>query len=178
MTLDDVWRHWQTDAPLPEKPVVLSFDDGFASQYRTAFPALRARRWPGVLNLTVNRLGKRGTLTTPQVRRMLARGWEIGAHSLTHVHLTTVDAERLREEVAGSRAALQERFGVPVDFFCYPFGSFDATVQEAVRAAGFKAATTTKRGLAAPDEDPLALDRIIVGPNHSPGRLLRVLGAT
>jgi hypothetical protein len=51
-------------------------------------------------------------------------------------------------------------------------------VQEAVRAAGYKAATTTKRGLAEPGEDPLALDRIIVGPNHSPSRLLRVVGAT
>ena len=178
VTLGDVWRHWHEDAALPAKPVVISFDDGYASQYRTAFPALRDRRWPGVLNVQISRLGARGGVPTAQVRRLIARGWEIGAHTVTHPDLRTVDAARLEEEVAGSRAALQREFGQPVDFFCYPFGRLDATVREAVRAAGYKAATTTKRGLAAPEDDPFALDRIIVGPNHSPRRLLRVLGAT
>jgi peptidoglycan/xylan/chitin deacetylase (PgdA/CDA1 family) len=178
VTMAEVWRHWHEGGPLPRRPVVLSFDDGYASQYRTAFAALRARRWPGVLNLTVNRLGARGGLTTTQVKAMLARGWEVGAHTNTHPDLRTVDAARLEQEVAGSKATLEGALGVSVDFFCYPFGRFDATVQEAVRRAGFKAATTTRRGLAAPDDDPFALDRIIVTPNHSPRRLLRVLGAT
>ena len=178
VTLGEAWRHWTEDAALPRKPVVVSFDDGYASQYRTAFPALRGRRWPGVLNLQVDRLGARGGITRAQVRRLLAAGWELASHTFTHPDLRTVDPVRLEREVAGSRASLAAAFGVPVDFFCYPYGRFDATVQAAVRAAGYKAATTTRRGAASPQDDPFALDRIIVTPNHSPKRLLRVLGAT
>ena len=173
-----MWRHWRAGAPLPRRPVVVSFDDGYASQYRAAFPQLRRRGWPGVLNLQVARVGAPGGLARAQVRRMIARGWEIGAHSLTHPDLRTVEPERLEEEVAGSRAALAAEFGVAIDFFCYPFGRFDATVQAAVRAAGYKAATTTRRGLASPEDDPYALDRIIVTRNDTPRRLLRRVGAT
>ena len=178
VTLDDVWAHWHEDAPLPRRPVVLSFDDGYASQYRTAAPELRRRGWPGVLNLQVDRVGAPGGLTRAQVLRMIDRGWEVGAHTFTHPDLRTVDPERLEREVAGSRATLAADLGVPVDFFCYPYGRFDATVQAAVRAAGFKGATTTRRGLASPEDDPYALDRIIVTRNHPPRRLLRLVGAT
>jgi peptidoglycan/xylan/chitin deacetylase (PgdA/CDA1 family) len=93
---------------------------------------------------------------------MIAAGWEIDAHSLTHPDLTTLDAAALQREVAGSRAAIQKAFGVPVDAFCYPAGRFDATVEAAVRAAGYRAATTELPGAATPAQDRFALSRIRV----------------
>ena len=179
VTLRRAWRHWQEGASLPAKPVILSFDDGFADQYRNAARTLRRRGWPGVLYLQVARLGAQGGLTAGQVRRMLADGWELGAHTTTHPDLTTLDADRLREEVEGSRTALRTAFpGAPVDFFCYPYGRFDGTVAAAVQAAGFLGATTTRRGAASPADGAYALDRIIVTRNFTPSRLLRAVSAT
>ncbi|HEX2085003.1 MAG TPA: polysaccharide deacetylase family protein [Solirubrobacteraceae bacterium] len=179
VTLGRVWRHWEEGRRLPRRPVVLSFDDGFADQFRNAARTLRARRWPGVLNLWVEHLGQPGALTTAQVRRMLRDGWELAAHSMTHADLTTVAPERLEQEVAGSRAALRRAFpGEPVDFFCYPYGRLDAAVEAAVQAAGYLGATTTRRGAASPADGAYRLDRIVVTGNFSPARLLRTLRAT
>jgi peptidoglycan/xylan/chitin deacetylase (PgdA/CDA1 family) len=109
------------------------------------------------------------------VRRLIAGGWEIDAHSVTHPDLTTVGAKRLDAEVTGSRRALRTRFGVPADFFAYPYGRVDARVRAAVRRAGFLGATTTVRGLARPDADPFALRRVLVGPGDTPASVLRAV---
>jgi peptidoglycan/xylan/chitin deacetylase (PgdA/CDA1 family) len=175
VTLAQLWAAWHGGARMPSKPVVISFDDGYLGQYRHALPVMRARGWPGTLNLWVARLDAPGGLTRTQVRRMLAAGWELDSHSLTHPDLTALDAHRLVREVAGSRAAIQREFGVPADFYCYPYGRFDSTVEAAVRAAGFVAATTTRRGVATPAEDPFELSRIGVDGRSSPHVLLREL---
>jgi peptidoglycan/xylan/chitin deacetylase (PgdA/CDA1 family) len=72
-----------------------------------------------------------------------------------------LDESTLEHEIAGSRRALQRRFDVPVDFFCYPAGDYDERVIDAVEAAGFLGATTTEPGLATPDR-PYELSRIRV----------------
>jgi peptidoglycan/xylan/chitin deacetylase (PgdA/CDA1 family) len=175
VTLDRVWSAWQGTGTLPAHPVVLSFDDGYASQYRSGLPALQARGWPGVLNLQVGRLGRRGGLTRPDVRAMIRAGWEIDAHSVTHPDLTSVPASRLEAEVAGSREAIRSTFGVAADFFAYPYGRQNARVRAAVRRAGFLGATTTRPQFASSDADPFALGRVLVGAGLSPGALLRAL---
>ncbi len=152
VTLQRVYDAWRGTAKLPSRPVVLSFDDGYLSQVRSALPVLKARHWPGVLNLEVRNLEPVWGIRPPGIRKLLAAGWELDAHTLTHPDLTTVDAARLRDEVAGSRDALRKRFHVPVNFFCYPAGRYDATVVAAVQAAGYLGATTTRYGLARPDE--------------------------
>ena len=175
ITLGRVWQAWRGEASLPRRPVVLTFDDGYLSQYRTAARTLRARDWPGVLNLQVDRLGAAGGLTRAQVRRMLADGWELDSHSLTHPDLTKVGAARLRRELIGSRDAIAREFGVTTSFFCFPYGHYDAAVEAAVLAAGYLAATTTRRGLASPAGDRFALPRISVSVRTRPAALLRRL---
>jgi peptidoglycan/xylan/chitin deacetylase (PgdA/CDA1 family) len=162
VTLDAVLDGWAGKDTLPRHPVVLSFDDGYLSQGQDAGAILRAVGWPGVLNLALHNLDTPGGLSASRVKTMVADGWEVDAHSLTHPDLTTLDAAALRHEVAGSRAAIRERFGVPVDAFCYPAGRYDATVEAAVKAAGYRAATTELPGAARPGGDRFALPRIRV----------------
>ncbi len=90
---------------------------------------------------------------------MLAAGWELDAHTITHPDLTHVDDAQLWREVKGSRTQLERAFHVPVDFFCYPSGRYDARVVNAVRRAGYLGATTTNYGLAWP-RDIYTLGRI------------------
>jgi len=175
VTLDRVWRAWHGRATLPARPVVISFDDGYASQAGAAARALTARGWPGVLNLQLNRLDAPGGLSRAQVRSLIAAGWEIDAHSVTHPDLRRVTAQRLRGEVDGSRRTLQAAFGVPANFFAYPYGRQDPRVRAAVRRAGFLGATTTQRKLASPAADPFALGRVLVAADDSPAAVLRMV---
>jgi peptidoglycan/xylan/chitin deacetylase (PgdA/CDA1 family) len=161
VTLQRVFDAWRGAATLPAKPVVLSFDDGYLSDVRTALPVLEAHHWPGVLNLEVANLKPVWGIRPPGVRKLLAAGWELDAHTLTHPDLTTVDASRLSEEVTGSRTAIRKMFHVPVNFFCYPAGRYDAAVIAAVQHAGYLGATTTNYGLARPG-DLYTLDRVRV----------------
>lgn len=177
VTMAQVWDGWTGRHALVSKPVVVSFDDGYLSQYTHAARVLRAMRWPGVLNLKVGDIGP-GGLTKHMVRAMIAAGWEVDAHTITHPDLTTVDAARLRSEVSGSRAILRRDFGVPVAFFCYPSGRFDATVESAVKRAGYLAATTTQPGLAAPGGDPNALPRVRVNGGETAAQLMATLRAS
>ena len=178
VTLQEAWDSWHDDGPLPAKPVVVSFDDGYHSHLANALPVLRALGWPGVLNLELKNIRSDYGLTAPQVRELIAAGWELDSHTIDHPDLTTVDAATLQREVADSRAQLKRRFGVPVNFFCYPAGRYDDTVVAAVQAAGYLAATTTEPGLAQPDEaDRFTLHRVRVNNGVSGSALIAQLAA-
>jgi peptidoglycan/xylan/chitin deacetylase (PgdA/CDA1 family) len=151
VTLEAVEDAWYRDGTLPAKPVVISFDDGYRPQFTFALPELRKHGWPGLLNLKA----EGSDLYTSNVEAMIAAGWELAAHTINHLDLTTLDAARLEEEVAGSREILRHEYGVPVANFCYPAGQFDDTVIAAVKAAGYTGATTEIPGYAtraSPDE--------------------------
>ena len=166
VTLDQVWQAWHGGAGLPAKPLVISFDDGYLSHSVTAKPILEAAGWPGVLNLEGKNIGK-GGLTTTQVEGLIAAGWEIDSHTLTHPDLTNSDEASLKTELVDSRKLLQEKFKIPVNFFCYPAGKNDARVRAAVEAAGYKGATTVEPGIASKSDNPYLLPRIRVNGTDS-----------
>jgi peptidoglycan/xylan/chitin deacetylase (PgdA/CDA1 family) len=175
VTQRQVWDHWHRGGVLPRKPVVISFDDGYRSVAQAAWPHMARRSWPGVLNLAVKNLQVSGGISQYKVRRLLADGWELASHTLTHPHLPGLDARNLTREVSQSRAVLRARFGVPIDFFCYPAGRYDADVIRAVRRAGYLGATTTLEGLARPDE-PYELRRIRISRGDGAAGLAEKLG--
>lgn len=144
VTLAQVEEAWFDGGTLPERPVVISFDDGYRPQFTFALPELRRHGWPGVLNLKA----EGSDLYPTNVEAMIAAGWELAAHTIHHSDLTTLEPEALGEEVAGSREMLEADFGVRVRNFCYPSGRFDATVVAAVEAAGYAGATTEIPGFA------------------------------
>lgn len=161
VTLDRVYAHWRTGAPLPRKPVVFSFDDGYPGDVDVALPVLRRRGWPAVLNLQIGNLGR------TQVRKLIAAGWEIDAHTFTHPDLTTVRGVRLHREIAGARAWIRRVFHQPVLFFCYPSGRYDSTVIAEVKRAGYLGATTPAYGFASPRNGMFTLPRIRVDRGDS-----------
>jgi peptidoglycan/xylan/chitin deacetylase (PgdA/CDA1 family) len=179
VTMDQVAANWTRGAPLgPGKPIVLSFDNGYNSQYTQALPVLRRLGWVGVENIQLSGLPpSQGGLGEAQVRGLLAAGWELDTQGVSHADLVTLDPAALRYQVAGARAVLQRRYHVPVNWFCYPSGHYDATVIAEVKAAGYRGSTTVVPGWAHPGEDPYRLHRLRVLGGTGPQALLAQLAS-
>lgn len=169
VTLQELYDHWH-GAPLPSRPVVVSFDDGFRNQYTRALPTLRRHGWVGTLNLILAHLHE-GTygLGPREVASMIGDGWEVDSHTLTHPNLPSLDPAQLQREVAGSRHALHTLFEIPVNFFCYPAGAYNTAVIAATERAGYLGATTTNPGNATPSAGLYTLPRIHVTAGTSFG---------
>ena len=174
VTLDQVGAYWKDGVPLgPGKPIVISFDNGYRSQYVNALPVLQKLGWVGNENIQLSGLPpSQGGLTDAQVRGLIAAGWELDTQGISHADLITLDGSQLAYQVATARKILQKRYGVPVNWFCYPSGHYNATVINEVKAAGFVGSTTVIPGWAGPSSDPFRLPRLRVLNGTSPQSLL------
>ncbi len=179
VTLDELDAYWRRGVSLPPgKPIVVSFDNGYQSQFTKALPVLRSLGWVGDENIQLTGLPpSQGGLGEGEVRGLIAAGWELDTQGISHADLITLDAQQLQEQVAGARATLERRYDVPVNWFCYPSGHYDATVIAEVKAAGFKGSTTVVPGWAAPDGDRYRLPRLRVLGGTSPQSLLAEIAA-
>jgi peptidoglycan/xylan/chitin deacetylase (PgdA/CDA1 family) len=179
VTLDQLWAYWTRGVPLgPGRPFVLTFDNGYQSQYTNALPVLARLHWVGVENIQLSGLPpSQGGLSPAQVRGLIDAGWELDTQGISHADLPALDAAELRYQVQRARRLLQRRYGVPVNWFCYPSGQYDARVIAAVKAAGFIGSTTVVPGWASPADDPYTLPRVRVSGGTTPADLLAELDA-
>ncbi len=170
ISLDQAWAYWRYGAQLPAHPIIVTFDNGYASQYTEALPVLRAMGWIAVMNLQLSLHAPEG-LSPAQVRGMVAAGWELDTQGFTHADLPSLGATRLAYEVALSRQRIQRNYGVPVNWFCYPSGHYDQRVVDTVRSAGYRGSTTVIFGWGSP-VDPYRLARMRVLGGTSPQSLV------
>jgi peptidoglycan/xylan/chitin deacetylase (PgdA/CDA1 family) len=180
VTMNQLEAYWARGTSLgPGKPIVLSFDNGYASQYNNALPVLKSLGWVGVENLQLNGLPpSEGGLTDAQVRGLIAAGWELDTQGVSHADLIALGPSDLQYQVASARQTLRSRYGVSVNWFCYPSGHYNATVIAAVKAAGYLGATTVVPGWASRSENHYALPRLRVVAGTTPSALLsQIAGA-
>jgi peptidoglycan/xylan/chitin deacetylase (PgdA/CDA1 family) len=179
VTMDQMLANWTRGTPLPPgKPVVVSFDNGYQSQLTQALPVLRRLGWVGVENIQLTGLPpSQGGLSEAQVSELVADGWELDTQGISHADLITLGAAALREQVAVARAEVKRRYHVPVNWFCYPSGHYNATVIAEVKAAGYVGSTTVVPGWATPTEDTYRLPRLRVLGGTSAQALLAEIAA-
>jgi len=179
VTLDQVKAYWTRGVALgPGRPIIVSFDNGYESQYTQAFPTLRGLGWVGEENIQLTGLPpSQGGIGEREIRELLAAGWELDTQGFSHADLVTLSAAALHHEVAEARTVLQHRFHVAVNWFCYPSGHYDSRVIAEVRAAGYTGSTTVIPGWAHPGEDPYRLPRLRVLGGTSGSALLAELAS-
>lgn len=158
---------------LPERTVLITFDDGFADFRETALPAMTTRDIASTLYATTSFLQRR---RGPYGARMLdfgalaelaAAGVELGAHSHTHAELDTLTGRRARDEVERCKGLLEDQLGAPIRTFAYPHGYSSPNVRAIVREAGYESACAVMNRLSAPGDDRYRLPRLLVRPTHS-----------
>ena len=124
-------------APLPPRPIILTFDDGDISVYANGFPLMKKYGFTGVFYLVSNYLNAEGFVSTAQVKEMAAAGWEIGSHTIGHTALVDLASDLLRKEVVESKERLEAELGLPVRTIAYPFGAADPRVLDYAKFAGY-----------------------------------------
>jgi peptidoglycan/xylan/chitin deacetylase (PgdA/CDA1 family) len=179
VTMDQMLANWSHGTPLPAgKPIVVSFDNGYQSQLTQALPVLRRLGWVGVENIQLTGLPpSQGGLSRAQVSELVAAGWELDTQGISHADLIALGPAALREQVAVAREEVRRRYHVPVNWFCYPSGHYNATVIAEVKAAGYVGSTTVVPGWATRSEDPYRLPRLRVLGGTSPQALLSQIAA-
>lgn len=172
------------------KVVGLTFDDGYRNNLAHALPVLQRHGFTATCYFVSQRLGGTndwdaalGVAQTPlmdasQLREWAAAGQDVGAHSRNHVRLTAVPAAAARDEIAASKAELEQVSGTAVRHFCYPFGAYSSDHVAMVREAGYDTATTTQRGRANAGDDLLQLPRApVLRATTRPGLWLKLATA-
>ncbi|WP_042393202.1 polysaccharide deacetylase family protein [Streptacidiphilus carbonis] len=159
--------------PLPERPVVITIDDGFADLPRSTAPALAGRGLTATAYLTTGAIGLHGPdsgcllppapmMTAAQVKETADHGLEIGAHTITHPQLDTLPGAAVRRELSVPKAALEDLLGLPVPAFAYPHGYNSRSVRRQVRAAGYTSATAVRDALSSKGDEPYRIARIML----------------
>ncbi len=179
VTQDQLEAYWRRGVPLgPGKPIVLTFDNGYQSQYTQALPVLQRLGWVGVENIQLSGLPpSQGGLLQRQIKGLVSAGWELDTQGYSHADLVTLDESELHYQVTVARETVQRRYGVPVNWFCYPSGHYDSRVIAEVKAAGYAGSTTVVPGWGQPDGDPYRLPRLRVLGGTSPQALLSEIAA-
>jgi peptidoglycan/xylan/chitin deacetylase (PgdA/CDA1 family) len=142
--MDAVTRCLRGEAPCPARAVALTFDDGYADAFTEVLPVLTRYGLHATFYIVVDFVGQPGYVTWEQIAALRDAGMEIGAHTLTHPDLTTLDWVTAGYEIAQPKAVLEQHLGGQVTSFCYPTGLYNSAIEEQVRAAGYLNATTTR----------------------------------
>lgn len=155
------------DKKIPPKTVVITFDDGRDNNYTAAYPILKKYKIPATMFVIPGHCRWQGYVNRQQLKEMAENGIDIASHTLNDAWLPNCDDKRLREELIGSKNALEEITGKKVDFIGYPLGGFNQRVRLAVMKAGYRGACGTNPGKYNPANDIYALKRLKVSGSNS-----------
>jgi peptidoglycan/xylan/chitin deacetylase (PgdA/CDA1 family) len=154
--------------------ICITFDDGGRSVVKNALPCLSEVGFSSTMFLLADKIGRSNDwdisrragglplADEQEIREWIGAGQRIGSHGCSHLRLTQLSPVELRREVCDSKKSLEDRFGVAVDDFCYPYGDTNPSVAEMVESAGYATACTTMRGINTSAENPYLLKRVAV----------------
>ncbi len=177
ITLDDLLAYLAYGKPLPERPVVLTFDDGYEDNYIHAFPLLRRYGMIGHFFIISDFVSQRraGYMTWPQIEEMAAAGQRIGSHSRDHPDLKGKSADYLVWQALGGLEAIQEHVGYHPRWISYPAGSYDDQTIAVYRSAHYWGGLSTEQGVTHTLERIFALRRVRIRGTHTAADLAALL---
>ena len=167
ISLEELFKFYDGQGTLPDKPVIITFDDGYADNYVTALPILEKYNMSATIFIVPNLIGTEDYLSWQQVTQLVQRHIEIGSHTLSHIAMDEISEEQQRREASESKLVLEQQVGKPIRFLAYPFGQFTAATEKILKEAGYRGACAGMPGLNDKTTDAYAMKRINVPqPKH------------
>ena len=170
ISIDEMMDAFEQGTPLPEKPVVITFDDGYADNYEYAYPILKKHGFKATIFLIYDFTNTYpGYLTWAQIDEMKASGLiRFESHTMTHANLAELTSnDELRHEIADSHDLLSEKIGYAMKYIAYPGGRVNERIENVTCNAGYRGGFTVHYGLSTPEDGAYRMDRIpVFGANH------------
>lgn len=164
ITMQELCDYVTKQAPLPSKPVCLTFDDGYEDNYTIVYPMMKEFGFPWTVFVITGDVGRPNRMTWEQLNEMAdSRTVTIASHTVTHPRLHNLPPEEVRREIAGAQQALKEHLGIDNPWIAYPYGDYDETVDGIAREAGIRLAVTTDAGRVHAGSYPYELRRVWIG---------------
>lgn len=161
ITPDQLTAYLKYGYALPEKPVLITFDDGYLDNYTNAYPIMKRYGFMATIFLITSAIGNdERYMNWDQVREMQKDGFVFGSHTVTHRPLTKLAPEQITQELVESSSEMNRQLGHKPRYFAYPTGVYSLNIEEQVRQAGYKGAFTIRYGQVGLESDPYALERI------------------
>jgi peptidoglycan/xylan/chitin deacetylase (PgdA/CDA1 family) len=174
---NDLRAYFAGRTPLPDKPIVITLDDGYRDLYTTAYPILKSFNFKAVAYIVSSFVGQSRYVTAAQVIEMDHYGIQIGAHTVDHANLARTSAYWATYQLTASKDWLQNLVGHPVVDFAYPSGKFNATVVSLLQATGYDTAVTEIGGTIHSRADRYTWTRVRVGGGESLSDFVQNLGS-
>lgn len=148
-------------AELPEKPVLITFDDGYRDNYTNAYPLLKKYGFKATIFVVTSFMGTyKNYLTWDMAKEMSENGISIESHTYSHKSMTETSDEDITKELTKSREAIKNKLGIDADFVAYPTGTYNLHIADLVKNAGYKGAFTIKYDNVSRASNVYALERV------------------
>ena len=178
LTMNELRNYLLNNSPIPEKSIVITFDDGYMDNYINAFPILKELHMDATIFCITSDLDGSYYLSKEAIKEMSDYGIDIESHTVNHPKLDKLTYEEQLAELKDSKKTLESITGKPINSIAYPFGDFNDDSIKAVKNAGYTLAFTTHRGLADRIDNPLKLDRIYISSTYDINTFKEVLTKT
>lgn len=146
ITLNQLYDYLQNGSDLPEKPIVITFDDGYVDNYEHALPILKEYNMKATLFMISDAANTPGFVNTAQMHQMESAGFDIQGHTNHHKILTHMDPTELPDAILGGKTSMEGILGEPISYLAYPGGFNDMLVQYVTKQSGYKMAFTVNQG--------------------------------
>ncbi len=178
ITLRELYEYLAVGTPLPQKSIILTFDDGYLDNYTNAFPILQKYGMHGTFFVLTGKAdaGDPAYLSWDMIQEMSSAGMDIQLHSRDHLDMRNRPYDWLVFQIIGGRQSIEGHTGKAVIFMAYPSGKYDANVQRFLRATDFWAAVTTAYGSHHVLQDALNWDRVRISGQMRLQDFARLLG--
>ncbi len=168
ITPDQLTDYLNNGSPLPEKPVLITFDDGYRDNYKNAFPILKKYDMTATIFLVSDFMDRFDNyLTWAQVQEMSEAGICMGVHTLSHFELTGLSDSELNQQLEGGKLAIEWKTLKFAEYIAYPCGSYNDKVLEHIRQYGYKGGFTVRYDLVHPGDNPYLLSRVPIFGHNS-----------
>lgn len=175
LTMSQLNDYLYKDKPIPEKSVVLTFDDGYRDNYTNAFPILKEFNMNATIFIIQSYLDRDEYLTAEQVKELSNSGIDIESHTVSHIDLPNLSYEDQLKELKDSKEKLENLINKPIISIAYPEGKYNDDTKRAFLEAGYSMGFTTERGYADRNDDSSQINRICVDYTYKPKDILNVL---
>lgn len=148
INFDELYSYFLDDSSLPNKPVILTFDDGYEDNYQNAYPILKEHGFKATVFMITSEIDKNKFMNVSQIKELDKNNIRIESHTVSHPRLNTLSIDEQINELKNSRDSLQKVLGREVKYIAYPYGEYNEDTLAALDKVGYNMAVTTFYGKA------------------------------